>query len=308
MQENYHIPVMLKETVDYLVIEPNGIYVDGTLGGGGHSKFILSKLVNSGRVFGIDQDDEALKEAKAKIGDDARFEAIKGNFGFLDVLLDPKYKGSLSGILVDLGVSSHQIDESERGFSFQEEGPLDMRMGNLTSLTAEKVVNEYSLDDLKRIFFQYGEEKLSGPIAKVIVQSRPLSTTADLKKCITSVVKGKFQNKSLARIFQAIRIEVNRELEMLKQFLKNCVSWLKDGGRLVVLSYHSLEDRLVKQFMKTGSFSNEVPKDVFGNNLAPFKLITRKPIEATNEEIAINPRARSARLRVAERKILREVA
>lgn len=298
----YHIPVLRDESVNQLITKPNGVYIDATLGGGGHSSVILEKLDADGKLFGIDQDDEALTEARTKIGNDARFEAVKGNFGFFDVLLPQELKGKISGILLDLGVSSHQIDAGERGFSFQKDGPLDMRMGNLTGFTAERVVNEYDLDDLKRIFYEYGEERHSAAIAKKIIASRPIKTTSELKNAINTIVSGKFANKTLARIFQAIRIEVNRELEVLRMVLEKSVEWLEVDGRIVVISYHSLEDRLVKHFLKSGNFSGEIPKDVFGNELGPFKLITRKPIEADEEEIKRNPRSRSAHMRVAERK------
>ncbi|TNE74492.1 16S rRNA (cytosine(1402)-N(4))-methyltransferase RsmH [bacterium] len=304
----YHAPVLLSPTVSHLVTKSSGVYVDGTLGGGGHSQAILEQLDENGKLFGIDQDDEALREATARLRNDARFEAVKGNFGFYDVLLAPEYKGKITGILLDLGVSSHQIDDPARGFSFQQEGPLDMRMGNLMRLSAEQVVNEYDLGELRRIFYEYGEERHSNAIAKKIIESRPIATTAELKKAITKVVSGKFENKTLARIFQAIRIEVNRELEMLRQALEHAVEWLEPGGRLVVISYHSLEDRLVKHFMKAGNFEGEIPKDLYGNNLSPFDVITRKPIEADDKEIAENPRSRSARLRVAEKREVQEAA
>lgn len=301
-QPVYHIPVLREKSVNQLITKLNGVYIDATLGGGGHSVVILDKLGSGGKLFGIDQDDEALNEARKNIGEDARFEAVKGNFGFFDVLLPQELKGKISGILLDLGVSSHQIDAGERGFSFMKDGPLDMRMGNLTGFTAERVVNEYDLDDLKRIFYEYGEERHSAVIAKKIIASRPIKTTTELSIVIKSIVSGKFENKTLARIFQAIRIEVNRELEVLRMVLEKSVEWLEVGGRVVVISYHSLEDRLVKHFLKSGNFSGVIPKDVFGNELVPFKLITRKPIEADEEEIKRNPRSRSAHLRVAERK------
>lgn len=301
-QPVYHIPVLREKSVNQLITKLNGVYIDATLGGGGHSVVILDKLGSGGKLFGIDQDDEALNEARKNIGEDARFEAVKGNFGFFDVLLPQELKGKISGILLDLGVSSHQIDAGERGFSFMKDGPLDMRMGNLTGFTAERVVNEYDLDDLKRIFYEYGEERHSAVIAKKIIASRPIKTTTELRIVIKSIVSGKFENKTLARIFQAIRIEVNRELEVLRMVLEKSVEWLEVGGRVVVISYHSLEDRLVKHFLKSGNFSGVIPKDVFGNELVPFKLITRKPIEADEEEIKRNPRSRSAHLRVAERK------
>lgn len=305
---NYHAPVLLSPTISHLVVNPSGIYVDGTLGGGGHAQAILEQLSEDGRLFGIDQDDEALREATARLKHDSRFEAIKGNFGFYNVLLSPDLKGKINGILLDLGVSSHQIDDPTRGFSFQQEGPLDMRMGNLIRLSAEQVVNEYDLHDLKRIFFEYGEERHSSAIAKKIIEARPIKTTAELKKVITKVVSGKFEKKTLARIFQAIRIEVNRELDMLRKALEHAVDWLAPGGRLVVISYHSLEDRLVKHFMKAGNFEGKIPKDVFGNDISPFVVITKKPIVADEAEQKENPRSRSARLRVAQKREIEEAA
>jgi 16S rRNA (cytosine1402-N4)-methyltransferase len=302
LEKTYHVPVLLQESIELLITNKDGIYLDATLGGGGHSAVILEKIHSAGRLFGLDQDDEALKEAGDRLGNDERFTAVKGNFGHFDVYLDQKLKGYLTGILLDLGVSSHQIDEGNRGFSFQQDGPLDMRMGNLSGLTAERVINEYELSELKRIFFEYGEERHSNAIAKKIIESRPIRTTFELKKAIRSIVSGKHENKTLARIFQAVRIEVNRELEMLRNVLEKSVEWLAVDGRLVVISYHSLEDRLVKHYMRAGDFSGVIPKDFFGNDLSPFKLITRKPVEATEEEIKLNSRSRSARLRAVELK------
>jgi len=302
LDKTYHVPVLLNESVELLITNKDGIYLDATLGGGGHSAAILEKIHSTGRLFGLDQDDEALNEAGNRLGNDERFTAVKGNFGHFDVYLDQKLKGNLTGILLDLGVSSHQIDVGDRGFSFQQDGPLDMRMGNLSGLTAERVINEYELSELKRIFFEYGEERHSNAIAKKIIESRPIRTTFELKKVIRSIVSGKHENKTLARIFQAVRIEVNRELEMLRNVLEKSVEWLADDGRLVVISYHSLEDRLVKHYMRAGDFSGVIPKDVFGNDLSPFKVITRKHVEATEEEIKLNSRSRSARLRAVELK------
>jgi len=302
LDKTYHVPVLLNESVELLITNKDGIYLDATLGGGGHSAAILEKIHSTGRLFGLDQDDEALKEAGNRLGSDERFTAVKGNFGHFDVYLDQKLKGNLSGILLDLGVSSHQIDEGDRGFSFQQDGPLDMRMGNLSGLTAERVINEYELTELKRIFLEYGEERHSNAIAKKIIENRPIRTTFELKKAIRSIVSGKHENKTLARIFQAVRIEVNRELEMLRNVLEKSVEWLAKDGRLVVISYHSLEDRLVKHYMRAGDFSGVIPKDVFGNDISPFKVITRKAVEASEEEIKINIRSRSARLRAVELK------
>lgn len=297
----YHQPVLLHESVDFLVTNPNGIYIDATLGGGGHSSEILSKLDLEGELIGVDQDSEALSHAKEVIGHDVRFSTLKGNFGHLDVLLPKSKMGKVSGILLDLGVSSHQIDAPERGFTFREEGPLDMRMNADVNLTAERVVNEYPESELVRIFFQYGEERWSRKIAAEIVSRRPLSTTKDLSEAISAMVKGPHQNKSLARIFQAIRIEVNQELDVLEKVLSASVSLLAENGRLVVISYHSLEDRIVKNFMRSGNFEGKLEKDFYGNVLRPFKEVSKGIITASSTEISENPRARSAKMRIAER-------
>lgn len=296
-----HIPVMLRECMDALITDKNGIYVDGTLGGGGHSKEILSRLGENGHLFGIDQDDEALEAAQNCIGNDSRFELVKGNFGYLTTLLPPQTHGQIAGILLDLGVSTHQIKEGERGFSFQEDGPLDMRMGNLSGISAYQVVNEYDYETLRDVIFHYGEERGSKLIAKAIIAARPIETTGELRKVISGVVNKRFEVKSLARVFQGIRIEVNRELDMLKNVLEQSLQVLKPGGRLVVMSYHSLEDRIVKQFFKTGNLKNKLEKDFYGNIISPLKPVTRQVITPTDDEIALNPAARSAKLRVAEK-------
>ena len=296
-----HIPVMLRECLDGLITHPDGIYIDGTLGGGGHSKAILDQLSANGTLFSVDQDDEAIAAASAYIGEDPRFNILKGNFGYLTTLLPPQYHGQVAGILLDLGVSTHQIKAGDRGFSFQEDGPLDMRMGNLTGLTAYEVVNNYEYEQLRDIIFHYGEEKASRKIARSIIDHRPVETTQDLRKAISEVVNPKFEVKSLARVFQAIRIEVNKELEVLKDVLKQSLEVLQEGGRLVVMSYHSLEDRLVKRFLKAGNFEGKVEKDFYGNNLSPFRLINKQVIIPSEQEVANNPAARSAKLRIAEK-------
>lgn len=296
-----HIPVMLQECMNGLNIEEDGIYIDGTLGGGGHSKEILSHLGENGQLFAIDQDDEAIAAATARIGEDERFKILKGNFGYLTTLLPPQVHGQVSGILLDLGVSTHQIKEGERGFSFQEDGPLDMRMGNLTGISAYQVVNEYDYEALRDVIFHYGEERGSRLIAKTIIEARPIETTGELRKVISSVVSGKFEVKSLARVFQGIRIEVNRELEMLKNVLEQSLEVLKPGGRLVVMSYHSLEDRLVKRFFKAGNFDGKVEKDFYGNVISPLASVNKQIIIPSDDEISVNPASRSAKLRVAEK-------
>lgn len=296
-----HEPVLLNEAVDALITDRSGIYVDCTLGGGGHSKAILSQLEDDARLYGIDQDDEALEAARRRLGDDTRFNPIKGNFGYLSRLLPPESHGEVSGILLDLGVSTHQLKESERGFSFQQEGPLDMRMGNLRGITAYQVVNEYSYEDLRDVIFHYGEERLSRPIAQAIVDARPVETTTQLREIIESVVHGPHQVKSVARVFQGIRIEVNRELDMLRGVLDDSLELLKIGGRIVAISYHSLEDRIVKRFFKAGNHEGKVEKDFYGHELTPIRMISDGIIRPSDEEIEHNPAARSAKMRIAEK-------
>lgn len=296
-----HIPVMLDECLEGLITNPDGVYIDGTLGGGVHSKAILDHLSPKGTLFSIDQDDEAITAASTYIGQDERFNILKGNFGYLTTLLPPQYHGQVTGILLDLGVSTHQIKAGDRGFSFQENGPLDMRMGNMTGLTAYEVVNNYEYEQLRDIIFHYGEEKASRKIAQSIIEHRPIETTGELRKAVSEVVNPKFEVKSLARVFQAIRIEVNQELEVLKDVLTQSLEVLEEGGRLVVMSYHSLEDRLVKRFLKAGNFEGKVEKDFYGNNLSPFRLINKQVITPHDQEVAKNPAARSAKLRIAEK-------
>lgn len=296
-----HIPVMLQECMDYLITDEDGIYIDGTLGGGGHSKEILSLLGENGQLYAVDQDDEAIAAATSRIGTDSRFTTLKGNFGYLTTLLPPQIHGQVTGILLDLGVSTHQIKEAERGFSFQEDGPLDMRMGNLTGVSAYQVVNNYDYEALRDVIFHYGEERASRQIARAIIEARPIETTGELRKVISEVVNKKFEVKSLARVFQGIRIEVNRELEMLKNVLEQSLEVLKPGGRLVVMSYHSLEDRIVKRFFKAGNFDGKQEKDFYGNVISPLQPVTRQIIVPSDEEISVNPASRSAKLRVAEK-------
>jgi 16S rRNA (cytosine1402-N4)-methyltransferase len=296
-----HIPVLLQESVEALITDKEGIYVDGTLGGGGHSKEILTHLGENGRLYGIDQDDEALEAASANIGNDPRFIPIKGNFGYLTTLLPPQTHGQIAGILLDLGVSTHQIKEPERGFSFQEDGPLDMRMGNLSGVSAYQVVNEYDYEKLRDIIFHYGEEKQSRKIAHAIIEARPVETTGELRDVVSSVVNKRFEVKSLARVFQGIRIEVNRELEMLENVMEHSLEVLKPGGRIVAISYHSLEDRIAKRFFKAGNFKGKIEKDFYGNPISPIKPVNKQVIIPTKEEVSVNPASRSAKLRVAEK-------
>lgn len=300
-----HIPVLLEESVDHLITDSNAVYIDGTLGGGGHSKEILSKLGPDGLLYGIDQDDQALEAATSRIGDDQRFKAVKGNFGYLSTIIPPQSHGQVAGILLDLGVSTHQIKNPERGFSFQEEGPLDMRMSNLSGVSAWQVVNEYPYEKLRDVIFHYGEEKMSRQIARAIIDARPVESTADLRKIVASVVNNRFEVKSLARVFQGIRIEVNRELDMLRNVLEQSLEILKPGGRIVAISYHSLEDRIVKKFFKAGNHKGKIEKDFYGKPLSPIQQVVSGIITPGEDEIERNPASRSAKMRVAE-KIERE--
>jgi 16S rRNA (cytosine1402-N4)-methyltransferase len=300
MSSEYHIPVMLQACMDGLAIKPDGIYVDVTFGGGGHSRGILNLLGPSGRLFAFDQDPDALENAI----DDDRFRLVHQNFRFLKNNLRFAGVTQVDGILADLGISSHQIDEGSRGFSTRFDADLDMRMGKVGDLDAKKVVNEYSEEELHRIFGMYGEIINAKTLAKAIVTARltePILTINQLKSIAAKVAPKRKENKYYAQLFQALRIEVNRELEALEAFLQQSVEVLKPGGRLVVMSYHSLEDRLVKNFMQKGKFRGEVEKDFYGNEIKPFKVINRKVITASEDEIRENVRARSAKLRVAEK-------
>ncbi|HOF45502.1 MAG TPA: 16S rRNA (cytosine(1402)-N(4))-methyltransferase RsmH [Bacteroidales bacterium] len=296
----YHNPVLLHESIDALAIKADGIYVDATFGGGGHSRLILSRLNEKGRLLGFDQDKDSVQN---KI-DDSRFEFIGANFTHLTKFLKYHQAYPVHGILADLGVSSFQIDTPERGFSYRYDAPLDMRMNQRKELTAQEVVNSYSEEQLADIFFKYGELKNGRKIASLIKSGRAqtsIKTTEQLVKILEPILFHGKENKILAQIFQAIRIEVNKELEVLESFLEQTVDALLPGGRLVIISYHSLEDRLVKKIMRSGNCSGKIEKDFFGNPLTPFKLITKKAIVADEAENIENPRARSAKLRVAEK-------
>ncbi|WP_039053517.1 16S rRNA (cytosine(1402)-N(4))-methyltransferase RsmH [Sphingobacterium sp. T2] len=299
-EQVYHVPVMLHECIEALDIKPDGIYVDVTFGGGGHSREILKKLGSKGRLIAFDQDPDAIKNAI----DDERFVLVHQNFRFLKNCLRLQGVKEVDGILADLGVSSHQFDDASRGFSIRFDADLDMRMDQVSDLDARKVVNTYSEDELHRIFGMYGEVQNAKSLAKTIVTARlskPINTIAELKEAIKKLVpKGK-EHKYHAQVFQALRIEVNKELDALQEFLTQSPLVLKEGGRLVVMSYHSLEDRLVKNFMLKGKFRGEVEKDFYGNEIKPFRVLTRKAIAASEEEVKNNNRARSAKLRVAEK-------
>lgn len=296
----YHNPVLLKETVDGLNIKPNGIYVDVTFGGGGHSREIMSRLGEKGRLIAFDQDEDALRN----IIDDSRFLLINENFRNIKRFLRFHGIKKVDGILADLGVSSHQFDVAERGFSTRFDAELDMRMNQKGDISAYHVVNEYEELELKRVFLEYGELKNGGAMANVIVAARKEKQIKDsdhLKQVLAKFLPAHKSNKILAQIYQAIRIEVNQEMDVLKEFLEQSLEILEVGGRLSVISYHSLEDRLVKRFFRNGMFEGEPERDFFGNFEVPFKII-EKLIVPNAEEIAINNRARSAKLRVAEKK------
>jgi len=298
--QDYHVPVLLKECIDALSIKPNGVYVDVTFGGGGHSKEIMKHLGAEGRLIAFDQDPDAIKNTI----NDTRFTLIHQNFKFLKNYLRLEGVKQVDGILADLGVSSHQFDAADRGFSIRFDADLDMRMDQISEVDAQQVLNKYSEEDLHRIFGMYGEIQNAKTLAKTIVTARlnkEIKTVNDLKQVIHKIVpKGK-EHKYHAQVFQALRIEVNKELEALQEFLLETVSVLKEGGRLVVMSYHSLEDRLVKNFLNKGKFRGEVEKDFFGNEIKPFHVISRKAVIASKEEVLQNNRSRSAKLRIAEK-------
>ncbi|WP_139421451.1 16S rRNA (cytosine(1402)-N(4))-methyltransferase RsmH [Chryseobacterium mulctrae] len=291
----YHNPVLLKQSVDDLVTNPDGIYVDCTFGGGGHSREIVSRLSEKGKLYGFDQDLDALKNNI----DDPKFTLINQNFRFLENSLLMYGVSQVDGILADLGVSSHQFDAGERGFSTRSNAPLDMRMNVMQSLDAKKVINEYDEEALADIFYYYGELREARKLARDIVHNRKnktIETTEDLKKLFSYLPPHKV-NKFYAQLFQAIRIEVNQELEVLKEMLVQSYKILKPGGRLVVISYHSLEDRLVKRFLKNGMFEGEPQRDIYGNYEKAFELVKSKAIIPDDKEIEENSRARSAKMR-----------
>ena len=292
----YHNPVLLKQSVDALVTNPDGIYVDCTFGGGGHSREILSRLSDKGKLFSFDQDLDALKNAI----DDPRFTLVNQNFRFLENSMLAYGISQVDGILADLGVSSHQFDEAERGFSTRSNAPLDMRMNVMQGLDAKKIINDYEEEDLANIFYQYGELRESRKLAREIVHHRKtkkINTTEDLKNLFSYIPAFK-QNKFFAQVFQAVRIEVNQELEVLKEMLVQSYKILKVEGRLVVISYHSLEDRLVKRFLKNGMFEGEPQRDIYGNYAKAFELLKTKAIIPDDKEIEENSRARSAKMRI----------
>lgn len=296
----YHKPALLNETVDGLIVSPDGSYVDATFGGGGHAREILKRLSSQGKLFAFDQDPEAADN----VFEDERLTFIQQNFAFLKNYLKLYRAIPVDGVLADFGVSFHQFDQGERGFSFRFSGPLDMRMDKKRPLTAAKVLNEYDEDRLTHIFKTYGELKNAAKVTAKIVAHRadsPLKTIDELKSLLVEMVPEKVQHKFLAQVFQAIRIEVNEELKVIEQLLEQAVEVLKAGGRITIITYHSLEDRLVKNFFRTGNFEGKVDKDFYGNLIRPLEPINRKPIVPSEKEIKANNRARSAKLRIAEK-------
>ena len=307
--ETYHIPVLLNESIDGLNIQPGGIYVDVTMGGGGHSHEILKRLDANAHLYSFDQDADAEANLKQNHGDDLlndeRFTFVRSNFRYLKNWM--RYHGveQIDGLLADLGVSSHHFDDESRGFSFRFESPLDMRMNKRSSKTAADIVNNYAEEALADIFYLYGELKNSRKIASLLVKARQekkIETTGDFIAVVEPLFKREREKKDLAKLFQALRIEVNGEMSTLKELLTSVVDILKPGGRLSVITYHSLEDRIVKNIMKAGNIEGKIEQDFFGRINTPFKLINNKVIVPTDEEQEQNPRSRSAKLRMAEKK------
>ena len=301
----YHLPVMLNECIEGLNIRPDGVYVDVTFGGGGHSRAIMQQLGGEGRLVGFDQDADALSNAL----EDSRFTLIHENFKYLKSFLRLNGIRHIDGLLADLGVSSHQFDVADRGFSTRLDGALDLRMDRRQEMTAQELVNSLDEPELARLLRLYGELPNAGAMAKAICRARaekPIETTFDLREAVRRQLPRNMENKYLAMLFQALRIEVNGELEALQAMLTQAAELLNPGGRLVVMSYHSLEDRLVKNFMKTGHFDGTLEKDFYGNPLVPLKPVSRKAITASDEELQRNNRARSAKLRIAEKPIVEQ--
>lgn len=310
-QMTYHIPALLSETIEGLGIQADGTYVDVTFGGGGHSRAILKSLGGNGHLYSFDQDIDAYNNQKnaadqsENLLNDSRFQFVHSNFRYLKNFM--RYYGveKIDGLLADLGVSFHHFDEAERGFSFRFEGPLDMRMNQKAHLSAADIVNNYDEENLARVLYLYGEMRNSRPIAKAIIKARgkeSITRTEQLVEILTPLCGRDKEKKDLARLFQALRIEVNDEMGALSEMLESAKELLKPGGRIAILTYHSLEDRLVKNFFRSGNLDGNIEKDFYGNILSPFKLVNNKVIEASAEEVARNPRSRSAKLRIAELK------
>lgn len=301
IESRYHVPVMLRECMDGLRICPSGIYVDVTFGGGGHSREILRSLNEEGRLYGFDQD----RDAERNIPADPRFVFVRGNFRYLRNFM--RYYGvcgEVDGVLADLGVSSHHLDDKERGFSFRFDGALDMRMNAREGRTAADIVNEYTEEALADVFFLYGELKMARKLASVLVRARGerrIETIGDLLEVLSPFTGKDKEKKFLAQVFQALRIEVNDEMRALREMLEATLRVLRPGGRLVVITYHSLEDRLVKNFLRAGNFEGKSERDFFGNTSSPFRLVNNKVIVPSDEEVERNPRSRSAKLRIAEK-------
>ena len=296
----YHIPVMLNECMEGLAIKPDGVYVDVTFGGGGHSREILSRLGKKWTLYGFDQD----ADAENNIPEDDRFVFVRSNFRYLSNFMRFHGETEIDGLLADLGVSSHHFDDKDRGFSFRFQGMLDMRMNTRAGKTAADILNTYPEEALSTLFYLYGELKNSRKLASVIVKARetkPLETTDEFLALITPYIGKDKEKKMLAQVFQALRIEVNDEMRALREMLQQAMHLLKPGGRLVVMTYHSLEDRLVKNFFKSGNFEGTISQDFFGNIQSPFRLINNKVITPSSEEVEVNPRSRSAKLRIAEK-------
>ena len=308
MKEDYHIPVLYYETLDNLVINPDGVYVDCTLGGGGHSEGILSRLSEKGRLICIDQDQAAIDFAKERLKKyEGKFQIFKDNFSNIDTVIYLAGYDKVDGILMDIGVSSKQLDDGERGFSYKYSARLDMRMDSSNPLSAYEVVNEYSEEALMKIFFEYGEERYSRKIAKWIVEDRaekPIETTEDLAKLVARAIPGKHKKHPAKKIFQAIRIEVNKELDVLVEAMNKGVKMLKPKGRFAIITFHSLEDRIVKNHFRDLTVDCICPKEIpicMCNHRAVVKAITRKPIEPGKDELSENNRAHSSKLRVCEK-------
>ncbi|MBO4985410.1 MAG: 16S rRNA (cytosine(1402)-N(4))-methyltransferase RsmH [Bacteroides sp.] len=300
METNYHIPVLLKQSVDGMNIVPSGTYVDVTFGGGGHSCEILSRLGEGGRLLSFDQDEDAEQNIPA----DPHFTFVRSNFRYLHNFLRYHKVEAVDAILADLGVSSHHFDDSERGFSFRADGPLDMRMNKRAGITAADVVNGYEEERLANLFYLYGELKNSRKLASVLVKARSkekISTIGQFLELVKPLFGREREKKELAKVFQALRIEVNQEMEALKEMLYAATEALRTGGRLVVITYHSLEDRIVKNIIKTGNVEGKAEKDFYGNVQTPFRAVNNKVIVADEEEVERNPRSRSAKLRIAEK-------
>ncbi len=300
-ETTYHIPVLLEESIKGMNIRPGGTYVDVTFGGGGHSKEILSRLNKEGKLLGFDQDEDA----EQNIVSDKRFIFVRSNFRYLHNFLRYYQIENTDAILADLGVSSHHFDDSERGFSFRFDGKLDMRMNKRAGITAADIINNYDEERIADIFYLYGELKNSRKLASVLTKARtnkPVETIGDFLEIIKPLFGREREKKELAKVFQALRIEVNQEMEALKEMLLSATEALRPGGRLVVITYHSLEDRMVKNLMKSGNIEGKQEQDFFGNIQTPFRIINNKVILPTEEELARNPRSRSAKLRIAEKK------